>query len=56
LIDEGVDHNMVLKEMLYRIGQSEISLSTATELRVVKPDIPSLISGISRDFSFNYCF
>jgi hypothetical protein len=56
LIDEGVDGNTVLKEIIYRIGQSEISLSTATGLRAIKPVIRSLIFGSNRDFSLNYCF
>lgn len=54
MIDEGVDGNSVVKEMLYGIGQSDISLSIATGLRDATPDSRSLILGSSRDFSFNH--
>ena len=56
MIDEGVDGNMVVKEMLYRIGQSNISLSIATGLRAGTPDNWNLILGSSRYSLFNYCF
>jgi hypothetical protein len=50
LIDEGVDANRVLKEMLYRIGLLDISMSGP---RAGKPDCRSSILGNCRNFTFN---